>query len=53
MPDDPDIERPSLLRRILPWMSVFILIAVIYDGSVLSSLERQPRREQARAAKEL
>jgi hypothetical protein len=50
--DDPD-KPPSLLRRLLHWMSVLVLAAVVYDGAIFYSRWSANRAfERGQAAKE-
>ncbi len=52
--DTDDPERPqSLLRRALPWLSVIVLVAAIYDGAIFySRWSGNQAIERARDAKE-
>ncbi len=50
-----DSEKPrSLLRRVVPWLSVVIAIAAIYDGSIFySRWSQRQAAEKERKAKEV
>ncbi|HVW08133.1 MAG TPA: hypothetical protein VHC90_06100 [Bryobacteraceae bacterium] len=47
MSPDPE-ERPSRLRRVLPWVGLFVAAAAIYDGTIFYSRWSEGR-EAARA----
>lgn len=55
---DPE-QRPSLLRRLLPWVGVAVAVAAIYDGAIFYSrwseardAERAQTIQEAKAAKQ-